>query len=101
MHILIVIALTLALGGGVGLAAQNAQPGDALYTVKTHLNDNVGATFSAVADTFVGNGDAEEETSTNAEASANARVDGNVEAQGALDATVSTDIETGLRATIR
>jgi len=31
----------LALGGGVTVAADQAQPGDALYSYKTTVNDNV------------------------------------------------------------
>ncbi|MFA6536793.1 MAG: DUF5667 domain-containing protein [Patescibacteria group bacterium] len=34
-----IIALAVALSGGVGLAAQNANPGDVLYPVKTSINE--------------------------------------------------------------
>ncbi len=37
----IIIAILLALGGGTSLAAQNALPGDALYSVKVNVNEEV------------------------------------------------------------
>lgn len=37
----IIIAILLALGGGTSLAAQNALPGDVLYSVKVNVNEEV------------------------------------------------------------
>jgi|GEM_PF-6842017 len=34
-----IIALAVALSGGVGLAAQNAEPNDVLYPIKTEINE--------------------------------------------------------------
>lgn len=41
--IAIALVAALALGGGLSVAAQGAQPGDALYPYKTTVNDNVQA----------------------------------------------------------
>ena len=37
----LVIALMIALGGGVSIAAEGSVPGDTLYTVKTQVNEQV------------------------------------------------------------
>ena len=39
MYIALIIALLLS--GGASLAVENSSPGDALYPVKTHLNEEV------------------------------------------------------------
>ena len=46
------IVLAVALSGGVSLVAESAVPGDALYGVKTHVNENIRSvvTTSAQAD---------------------------------------------------
>ena len=42
----IALIIALCLGGGVSFAVENAVPGDALYTVKVDVNENVRAALS-------------------------------------------------------
>ena len=42
----VILILAVALSGGTAAAAQNALPGDALYVVKTEINESVLAAFS-------------------------------------------------------
>lgn len=49
MIVALIIALSLALGGGVSLAAEQALPGDALYTVKIRVNEEVREALSLSA----------------------------------------------------
>ena len=42
----IALIIALCLGGGVSFAAENAVPGDALYVVKTEVNENVRAALA-------------------------------------------------------
>ena len=44
--IAIALILALAVSGGVSVAAENAVPGDALYVVKTTVNENVRAALA-------------------------------------------------------
>lgn len=44
------LIIALALGGGVSFAAENAVPGDALYVVKTEVNENVRAALAVSAE---------------------------------------------------
>src|SRR3569833_820734 len=46
--IAIAAVIMLALGGGVTVAADQAQPGDALYSYKTTVNDNVRHEYHAI-----------------------------------------------------
>lgn len=46
----LVVILALFLGGGVSFAAENALPGDALYVVKTEVNENVRAALAVSAE---------------------------------------------------
>src|SRR3989344_2570438 len=40
------LLLVLCVGGGVSFAAENTVPGDALYSVKTSVNENVRAAIA-------------------------------------------------------
>lgn len=42
----VIIAVILMLGGGTAFAASNALPGDTLYPVKIHVNENVQSLFA-------------------------------------------------------
>lgn len=46
MFATIAVILALALGGGTGVAAESALPGDALYGVKVHVNEELRAAFA-------------------------------------------------------
>jgi len=46
MKATLLIALMVGLGGGTSLAAQNTVPGDLLYPVKVHVNENVQSAFA-------------------------------------------------------
>ncbi len=49
MPVGIIIALVVALGGGVSMAAQSSLPGGALYPVKVNINEEVRAAFALSA----------------------------------------------------
>lgn len=49
MPVGIIIALVVALGGGVSMAAQSSLPGGALYPVKVSINEEVRAAFALSA----------------------------------------------------
>ncbi|MBX4191879.1 hypothetical protein KW798_00085 [Candidatus Parcubacteria bacterium] len=51
--IAIFAAIVIGLGGSVSLAAERSQPGDTLYPVKTHVNDEVRAMVTGEAHTDV------------------------------------------------
>lgn len=46
--IAIAVFIALALGGGVTVAADQAKPGDALYSYKTSVNDSVRHEYHAI-----------------------------------------------------
>ncbi len=46
----IAVVIAAALGGGATLAAQNALPGDALWSYKVNVNETIRDTFSASAE---------------------------------------------------
>lgn len=46
MSIFLILALVLGAGGGTSFAAEQALPGDLLYTVKVDINEKVAAVFS-------------------------------------------------------
>lgn len=46
MKATLLVALMVGLGGGTSLAAQNTVPGDLLYPVKVHVNENVQSAFA-------------------------------------------------------
>ncbi|HEY4515091.1 MAG TPA: DUF5667 domain-containing protein [Candidatus Paceibacterota bacterium] len=80
----IAILLVILLGGGTSFAAERANPGDALYSVKTGVNENVRGMFTVGA-----------EAEANWEARlAERRLEeaNNLEAEGRLDADVEQDI---------
>lgn len=52
--IAIAAVIVLALGGGVTVAADQAQPGDALYSYKTNVNDNVRHEYHAIKASITG-----------------------------------------------
>ncbi len=86
----IAILLVLILGGGVSFAAEKAVPGDALYSIKTGVNENVRGAFT------VGS-----ESEANWEARLTERrleEAGKLEAEGKLDADVeaklASDVDT-------
>jgi hypothetical protein len=43
----IALIIAIILGGSLSVAAENATPGDTLYTVKTNINENVRSLFEA------------------------------------------------------
>ncbi len=49
MPIGLIIALVLAVGGGVSVAAESSVPGDALYGVKVNINEEARAAFALSA----------------------------------------------------
>lgn len=83
MHILIGLAVALALSGGVSFAANNAQEGDALYGFKTNVNDRIEATVEPIS--------AEVRALFNADAEADVNADAN-----ASDSTYLTEDEGGV-----
>lgn len=50
MFVSIVVAVALVLSGATGVAAENALPGDALYSFKTQVNERVRSAFAVGAD---------------------------------------------------
>ena len=44
------IVLAVALSGGVSLVAESSVPGDALYGVKTHVNENIRSVVTTTAE---------------------------------------------------
>ncbi|MEK7612240.1 MAG: DUF5667 domain-containing protein [Patescibacteria group bacterium] len=46
----IILAITLLLGGGVSLGAQNSLPGDALYPVKVNINERIRGALTLTSD---------------------------------------------------
>jgi hypothetical protein len=67
MYIIIAIALALSLGVGATAVAEHSQPGDALYSVKTNVNDRIEAAVEPVTTEF--------RALFNAEADANAEAE--------------------------
>ncbi len=57
--IAIVVVIALALGGGVTVAADQAKPGDALYSYKVNVNDNVRHEYHALKASLSGKVDTE------------------------------------------
>lgn len=57
----------LALGGGVTVAADHAQPGDALYSFKTTVNDNVRHEYHTIKASLTGEANADENASLNSD----------------------------------
>jgi len=57
----------LALGGGVTVAADQAKPGDALYSYKTSVNDNVRHEYHAIKASLTGQAGADENASFNSD----------------------------------
>jgi hypothetical protein len=102
--IAIAAIIALCLGGGVTVAADHAQPGEALYTYKTHINDQVRHEYHAIKASL----NLEADVDANAEASGDTHLAGedvgnsddgaaggaSVDAHGALrvrdDASTST-----------
>lgn len=82
--IAIAVALAAALGGGATIAAQNSLPGDALWSFKVHVNEEIRTAFAgsaeAKADTHI---DAIEARLAEAQTLA---------AEGRLDAKTQTNI---------
>lgn len=50
--IAIAALIVLCLGGGVTVAADQAKPGDALYSYKTEVNDNARAAYHSVKESL-------------------------------------------------
>lgn len=94
------IGLAVALGGGVGFAAEQAEPGDALYTVKTHVNDEVRAMLNIETE-------AEVEATVDANADANSDINAAGGPNGApvggtyLDTDVQAGLDVGADALVR
>ena len=92
--IAIAVVLALTLGGGVTVAADQAKPGDALYSYKVHVNDAVRHEYHALKASISGE----------AEADANIDAAGGIHLSGSDDAdefeddySTSTNVEDGLR----
>lgn len=52
--------IALCVGSGVTVAADQAKPGEALYTVKTHVNDNVRHEYHVIKASLTGQANADE-----------------------------------------
>lgn len=111
IFVAIALALSLMIGGGVSVAANDAQPGDALYEYKVHVNDRVAAGFEATAEGFenvrttitdsfeaVVGADAEAEGDVESETDAESGEDShsNINADGSIEADVDGSVEVGL-----
>lgn len=97
MKATLLIALMVGMGGS-SLAAQNALPGDFLYPVKVHVNENVRGAFALDADTKATLQLAllEERLEEAKELSASGKLHGEVEAD--VLATIATQVDKTVRA---
>jgi hypothetical protein len=97
MKATLLIALMVGMGGS-SLAAQNALPGDLLYPVKVHVNENVRGAFALDANTKATLQLAllEERLQEAKELSASGKLHGEVEAD--VLATIATQVDKTVRA---
>ena len=92
--IAIAVVLALTLGGGVTVAADQAKPGDALYTYKVHINDAVRHEYHSIKASL--SGEAEVESDVNA--AGDTHLSGTDDhGQFEDDYSTSTEVEGGLR----
>jgi len=76
----------LALGGGVTVAADHAHQGDALYSYKTTVNDNIRHEYHAIKASLTGQAHAVENASFNSDT----QLSGSPESQDFDDTASST-----------
>jgi len=84
--IAIAAVIFLALGGGVTVAADQAKPGDALYSYKTTVNDNVRHEYHTIKASLTGQANADEHASFNSDT----QLSGSNESQDFDDTASST-----------
>lgn len=74
--IAIAAIIALCVGGGVTVAADHAQPGEALYTYKTHINDEVRHEYHALKASLNLGAEADVESEAHADASGDTHLAG-------------------------
>src|SRR3569832_1507409 len=92
--IAIAAVIMLALGGGVTVAADQAKPGEALYSYKTNVNDNVRHEYHAIKASL------NLEANTHASSSSDTQLSGSHESEH-FDDTASTTISHGAMLRVR
>src|SRR5665213_499346 len=89
--IAIAVVVMLALGGGVTVAADQSKPGDALYTYKVNVNDNVRHEYHLIRASVGGSAQVNDTTDTNGDVQTNATTSGEVHPGNALRINTDTN----------
>jgi hypothetical protein len=84
--IAIAAILAVFVGGGVTVAADHAHQGDALYSYKTTVNDNLRHEYHVIRASFTGQANADENASFNSDT----QLTGSSESQDSGDTSSST-----------